>query len=146
MDTFDKIKKSWWVLLPLTIAFPGFGFIYIGLKSSNRNWIIEGITYQLPFFFYFAASTIYPASIMITYYIWLILLAALIALIRSVMLALKLIEVYEMDERPKITISTNVASSPGSSAGNKKDKDFDWGNCCGCIILIFIIFAIISIL
>ena len=143
MDTFEKLKKSWWVLLPFTIALPGFGLIYIGLKASNKNWTIEGIAYQLPFFFYFAACSIYPASIMITYYIWLILLAALIALIRSVMVAIKLMEVYEREDRPKIT-SSNSSSPTNASA--KKDKDSNWPACCACLVFIFIVFAIISIL
>lgn len=147
MDTSEKLKRSWWVLFPFTILLPGFGFIYIGLNASNRNWIIEGITYQLPFFFYLASCVIYPANIMITYYLWLILLAALIAFIRSVMLALKLVEVYEKENRPVIVSSTYTSSgSSGGSAVSKKAKDFDWSSCCGCIILLFIVFAIISIL
>lgn len=146
METFEKIKKSWWVIFPFTLFLPGLGFIYIGMKSSNRNWIIEGITYQLPFFFYLLASAIYPSEIMIVYYIWLILLAAFIALVRSIMVAIKLFDVYEKEDRPRIAASTYTSQNSGSSDESKNDNDFNWSNCCGCIILIFIIFAIISIL
>ena len=148
MDTFEKFIKSWWVLFPFTLFLPGFGFIYIGLKSSNRNWILEGVTYQLPFFFYFVACAIYPADAMIKYYIWLILLAAFIALIRSIMVAIKLIEQYEKEERPKISASTYTSSNPSSSADAtvKKDKDSKLPACCACLVFIFVIFAIISIL
>ena len=62
MNTLEKIKRSWWVLFPFTVAFPGFGFIYIGMKSSNNNWILEGITYELPFFFYILASAAFPSK------------------------------------------------------------------------------------
>lgn len=159
MDTFDKIKKSWWVVFPFTVIFSGFGFIYIGLKSSNKNWMLEGITYELPFFLYIVASTAYPSSIMVGYYIWIILLAAFIALIRSVMVAIKLFDVYEM-ETPRVravpvsnnnasTSSGNVNSENTSKASRTVDKVKEKSNsrdCCCCVILIFIIFAIIAIL
>ncbi len=144
MNTFEKIKKSWWVLFPLTFIFPGFGFIYIGLKASNKNWIIEGITYEIPWLFYFIACSMFPARIMVLYYIWLLLLAAFIALVRSIMVALKLIEVYEKNDTPQISATT--VSSGSTTNANNKDNDSKWANCCGCLILIFIIFAIISIL
>lgn len=143
MNTFEKFIKSWWVLFPFTLFLPGFGFIYIGLKAANRNWILEGVTYQLPFFLYLAASAIYPSEIMIKYYIWLIFLSALIALIRSILVAIKLIELYEKDERPQITVSSPSTSADGSV---KKDKDLKLPACCACVVFIFIIFAIISIL
>lgn len=141
MDTFEKIKRSWWVLFPFTLFLPGFGFIYIGLKSENRNWILEGITYELPFFFYLLTSAIYSYQAMLPYYIVLIILSAFIALIRSIMVAIKLFEVYENEDSPIIT----QVSSSGSGKTSIKDKDSNWPICCGCLIVIFIIFAIISI-
>lgn len=144
MDTFEKIKKSWWVLFPFTLIFPGFGFIYIGMKASNKNWIIEGITYEMPWLFYFIACSMFPAKVMVTYYIWLILLAAFIALVRSIMVAVKLIDVYEMNNVPKI--STSTSSGTSTTASSKKDSDSNWPACCACIFLIFVIFAIISAL
>ena len=141
MNTAEKIKRSWWVIFPFTIFLPGFGFIYIGLKSQNKNWVLEGITYQLPVFFYFAFSSIFSFNAMAPYYVWLILLAVLIALIRSLMVIMKLWEVYENEDTPRIT-QASVTSGSSSSEGDKQDN---WKSCCICIVCIFIIFAIISI-
>lgn len=142
MDTIEKIKKSWWVLFPFTLFLPGFGFIYIGLKSENRNWIVEGITYELPFIFFLLTSAIYTITAMASYYILLMILASLIALLRSIMVAIKLLEVYDKEDSPRIT----QVSSSGSGETSIKDKDSNWPACCGCLILIFIIFVIITIL
>ena len=148
MDTFDKIKKSWWVLFPFTFLFPGVGFIYIGLKSSNKNWIIEGIAYQMPWLFYYIASAMFSFDEMAPYYVWLMILAVFIALIRSIIVALKLIEVYEKNDVPRVSATTySTPNSGGSTASsNTGDKDSNWPGCCGCLILIFIIFAIASII
>lgn len=140
MDTFEKIKKSWWVLFPFTLFLPGLGFIYIGLKSDNKNWVLEGITYQLPLFFYLIASAIYSVEAMVPYYVVLIILVALIALLRSIMVAIKLANVYDKDDSPEVT---QVKSA---SDDVKKEKESNWSLCCGCLIVIFIIFAIMSIL
>jgi hypothetical protein len=143
METSEKIKKSWWVIFPFTFLFPGLGFIYIGLKASNRNWILEGITYELPWFFYFLASAKFSFDVMSGYYVWIILLVVFIALIRSIMVAIKLLDVYEKGEPV-----AEVYSTPGSRSIPKpgSDEDNNWKTCCACIVFIFIIFAIASIL
>ena len=148
MNTFEKIKKSWWVLFPFTFLFPGVGFIYIGIKASNRNWIIEGITYQMPWVFYLIASAMFSSKVMVEYYGWLLILAVLIALVRSIMVAIKLMGVYEKNDVKRISATTySTPNSGGSTAtSNKKDNDSKWPACCACLILIFIIFAIVSIL
>lgn len=140
MNTTDKIKKSWWVLFPFTFIFSGMGFIYIGMKFNNKKWILEGITYEVPWLFYLLSSAIYPSGVMALYYVWIMLLAAFIALIRSIMVAIKLIDVYEIGETPKVT-----SSSSTSSIGKAKE-DSKIGACCVCIIFIFIIFAFVAIL
>ncbi|WP_296803521.1 hypothetical protein [uncultured Methanobrevibacter sp.] len=140
MNTTDKIKKSWWVLFPFTFIFPGVGFIYIGMKFDNKKWILEGITYEVPWFFYLLSSSIYPSHVMLVYYVWILLLAAFIALVRSIMVAIKLVDVYEMGETPK------VASSSSTSSIAKAREDSKIGACCVCIIFIFIIFAFVAIL
>ena len=140
MNTTDKIKKSWWVLFPFTFIFPGVGFIYIGMKFDNKKWILEGITYEVPWFFYLLSSSIYPSHVMLVYYVWILLLAAFIALVRSIMVAIKLVDVYEMGETPK------VASSSSTSSIAKAKEDSKIGACCVCIIFIFIIFAFVAIL
>ncbi len=139
MNAFEKIKKSWWVIFPFTFLLPGVGFIYIGMKFNNKNWILEGITYELPWFFYLVASAIYSSSSMIIYYGWILLLAAFIALIRSIMVAIKLVDIYDMDENPVVT---KVTSTPMGKA----KEDSSLGACCICVIFIFIIFAFVAIL
>lgn len=148
MDTFEKIKKSWWVLFPLTIVLPGFGFIYIGMKSSNKNWILEGITYELPFFFYILASTVFNPEIIARYYIWIIFIAVFVALIRSIMVAIKLFDIYDLDETPKVTTvpASNANDSKASKAVNKVRNKSNFDECCCCVVAIFIIFAVITIL
>ena len=50
-------------------------------------------------------------------------------------------EVYENEDSPVIT----QVSSSGSGKTSVKDRDSNWPICCGCLIVIFIIFAFISI-
>ena len=148
MNAFDKIKRSWWVIFPFTLIFSGVGFIYMGLKSSNRNWILEGVTYELPLFLFILASAIYPSRIMILYYAGIILLAAVIALIRSIMVAVRLFDVYEMEDSRRV--NATVVSTPDGSRHsvvvNKVKEKSNFEECCCCVLLIFIIFAVISIL
>lgn len=131
------------------MIFPGFGFIYIGLKSSNRNWILEGVTYELPFFFYLLAAMVFPVDIIFRYYFLIIILAVLIALLRSIMVAIKLFDVYDLDETPivtKVSASDNSSSRVSNTVSKVKDKDSHLSECCCCVIVIFIVFALISIL
>ena len=72
--------------------------------------------------------------------VWILLLAAFIALVRSIMVAIKLVDIYEMGETPK------VASSSSTSSIAKAKEDSKIGACCVCIIFIFIIFAFVAIL
>ena len=143
MDTVEKIKKSWWVIFPFTYIFPGVGFIYIGLKASNRNWILEGITYELPWFFYLAFSPKYTSEILIPYFGLVILAACFVALVRSIMVAIKLLDVYEKDQSVKIS---QVSATPSSSRADKVKDKSSLGACCACLVFIFIVFAIMSIL
>lgn len=149
MDTIEKIKRSWWVLFPFTFLFPGVGFIYIGLKSTNKNWIIEGITYQMPWLFYFIASAMFSSEVMVKYYIWLIILAAGIALIRSIIVAIKLGGVYDRNNTPHVNATVYSTPNSGKStveSSHIKDRDSNWPACCACLFFIFMVFAIISIL
>lgn len=148
MNAFDKIKRSWWVIFPFTQIFSGVGFIYMGLKSSNRNWILEGVTYELPLFLFILASAIYPSRIMILYYVGIILLAAVIALIRSIMVAVRLFDVYEMEDSRRVnaTVVSTPDGSRHSGVVNKVKEKSNFEECCCCVLLIFIIFAVISIL
>ena len=48
MNGTDKILNSLWILASFVLVFNGFGFVYIGSKTGNRKWILEGIIYELP--------------------------------------------------------------------------------------------------
>ena len=63
MNLTEKIKNSWWVILSFIIFLNGLGFMYIGFKHNNRNWILEGITYEFPWFFYLSPLVVFILSL-----------------------------------------------------------------------------------
>lgn len=143
MNIIDKIKKSWWVIFSIIFFINGFGFIYIGYKHNNKNWILEGITYELPWLFYFIIFAIHgmpstPAEISIAF----ALIIMLVGIIRSIWVAVKLADVYDNNE--KYTIKSTVLAEPVNNKEN--DKSQSSMKCYFCIAVIFIIFAIIAIL
>lgn len=141
MNILEKIKSSWWVVLSFIIFLNGLGFIYIGFKRNNRNWILEGITYEFPWFFYFIVFANYGLSIPSTMIIAFAVILMLVSIIRSVWVAIKLADVY--DNHEKYTIKqTNLNNR---NIHPKKENDSRLG-CCFCLACIFIIFAIIIIL
>ena len=146
MNAFDKIKKSWWVILSFIMFLNGFGFIYIGVKYSNRNWIMEGVMYELQWFIYLIYFSIFggpqpgishPSSLIILF----ALILLFVSVIRSVWVAVKLSDIYDNEE--KYTIQ---ATSLNSTKDVKNTKDSNSGiACCLCILIIFIIFVIIAL-
>lgn len=142
MNILEKIKNSWWVILSIIIFLNGFGFIYIGFKHNNKNWILEGITYEFPWFFYFIIFAIYGISILSTLIIGFAVILLLVSLIRSVWVAIKLADVYDNNEKYTIK-QTNLNNSHNTQ--NKGNGSFNLG-CCFCLICIFIVFALIVIL
>lgn len=141
MSIGDKIKKIWWVIISFIPFLNGLGFVYIGFKHSNRNWVIEGITYEFPWFFYFIMFAIYPNSPQATAMVGISISLMLVSIIRSIWVAVKLIDVYENHEKYTIK-QTNLRQKPGSQT-NENNSAF---SCCMCIACIFIIFAVIMIL
>ena len=142
MNAFEKIKKSWWVILSVIPFLNGFGFIYIGFKHNNKNWILEGVSYEFPWFFYFIVYAIHGQSVPSTMMIAFALILLLVGIIRSIWVAVKLADVYDNSE--KYTIKSTVLATPVNKGENKKDSSLP--GCCFCIIVLFIIFAIITIL
>ena len=146
MNIFDKIKKSWWVLLSLIIFLNGFGFIYIGVKYNNRNWLLEGVMYELPWFLYFVIFAIFggpkvgflnPSYLIIVF----ALILLFVSIIRSVWVAVKLSDVYENEE--KYTIQS---TSLNGTKELKNTNDTHSGiGCCLCVLIIFIIFMFIAL-
>ncbi len=143
MNTIEKIKKSWWVIFSIIMFLNGFGFIYIGFKHNNKNWILEGLTYEFPWFFYFIVYAIYGMSTPATLMIALAMILLLIGIIRSIWVAVKLADVYDNNE--KYTIKQTVMATPVNNTENNNNSSTT-ATCCFCIVVIFIIFAIIAIL
>ena len=144
MNTLEKIKRSWWVILSFIIMINGFGFIYIGTKHNNKNWIIEGAIYELPWFLYFVMVARYgpPLGLNIPgMFLFLSMLLLFIGIIRSVWVAVKLADVYDNEE--KYTIQSTVLTKESQKKG--KDSISKLG-CCLCMFVIFIVFMAIIII
>ena len=140
MNLTEKIKKSWWVILSVIPFLNGFGFIYIGFKLNNKNWILEGVAYEFPWFFYFVIFAIYGASFPSSSIIAIALLLMLVSIIRSIWVAIKLVDVYENNE--KYTIKQTNLNHQQTSQNNDNSSSL---GCCFCLLCIFIIFAAIVI-
>ncbi len=144
MNIIEKIKRSWWVILSFIIFLNGVGFLYIGSKHNNRNWIIEGIAYEIPWMLYFAYSAMFgspdlnffiPSSLIL---LWAMMLF-FVSIVRSVWVAIKLADVY--DNMEKYAIQSTVLNN--NQTGENNDNPFTNIGCCMCIITIFVIFLIV---
>ena len=146
MNTIEKIKKSWWVILSFIMGINGIGFIYIGLKHSNKNWLLEGVMYEVPWFFYFILYAIYgipnssinPAGVIAIF----ALILLFVSIIRSIWVAIKLADVYDNYEK----YAMNPVELNNHKVKPDKGKRSDVPACCLCLALIFVIFAIMVIL
>ena len=134
MNFVDKLIKSWWIICSFVMFINGFGFLYLGFKRGNRNWVLEGILYETPWIMYILIYRISGPPVGIVTPAGVILLIAfillLISIIRSIWVAVKLLEIYELEE------DTTIA---------KSDRNENLG-CCACVFLIFLVFAFIAIL
>ena len=145
MNTLEKIKRSWWVLLSFLFFLNGFGFVYIGLKHDKRNWILEGITYEIPWVMYFIVYASFhvdkismsnPTQLIIV----LALVLMIVSIVRSIWAAIKLADVYDYNEKYTIK-QTNLNPSVSSQNNNDNASKFA---CCLCLVVIFLVFAIIG--
>lgn len=139
MNFTEKIKNSWWVILSFIFFLNGLGFLYIGFKHNNRNWILEGITYEIPWVFYFILSANYgfvtPTKLVMSF----ALIMMLIGVIRSIWVAVKLIDVYQNNEKYTIKQTNFNHQSPP-----QRNNDNSSGlGCCLCLVCVFIVFMII---
>lgn len=143
MNTLEKITRSWWVILSFIPFLNGFGFIYIGARHDNKNWILEGVIYELPWFLYFIIFQIYgvPVGFNVTgTFIFVSLVLLFISIIRSVWVAVKLADVYDNEE--KYTIQSTVMKKPTDRKSNDPNST---AGCCLCILVIFILFMLIAL-
>ena len=145
MNAFEKIKRSWWVIISFFLFLNGFGFVYIGFKHSNRNWVLEGITYEIPWLMYFIVygafhvdkvSMSNPTAMILSF----ALILMLVSIVRSICVAIKLADVYEYNEKYTIK-QTNL--NPSTTGQNNQDSSTKFA-CCICALCIFFIVVIIS--
>ena len=143
MNTFDKIKKSWWVLFSFIPFLNGFGFIYIGLRHNNKNWLFEGVMYELPWIFYFIIYAILGIDIGIFHptskVLMLAFLLMAVGIFRSLWVAIKLFDVYVDEPNPQ-----QVRSTPQNTQSSGKLSEA--GGCCLCVFFVFFMFVIIAAL
>lgn len=50
MNGNQKILNSLWIIVSFIVFFNGLGFVYIGSKTRNEKWIMEGCIYEIPWF------------------------------------------------------------------------------------------------
>lgn len=139
MDTLNKIINSWWVIFSAVILLNGFGFIYIGFKNNNRNWIIEGIMYEIPWIFGIAFSDF---DGIIEYYVAICMILMLVSIVRSIWVAIKLCDVYDNEE--KYSFQSTMLNSSNASQ-NKNDFPATLA-CLSFLFLIFVAYAILVII
>ena len=151
MNIIAKRIKSWWVILSIIPVINGFGIIHIGLKHNNPNWVLEGITYEVPWFFCILILAIYGSfSIQFILMLSITLIILLVGIIRSIWIAVKLVDIYDNEEKYTFKQTqlkdTRAKTNKSSRNINDKSKNNNIKGCCFCILLIFIIFAVITII
>lgn len=138
MNAIDKILRSWWVILSAVMFLNGFGFIYIGFKNNNKNWIIEGVIYEIPWIFGVAFVYLKPLS---SIYIIICIICIMVSIVRSVWVAIKLCDVYDNEE--KYRVQTTVVNNSNIAS---QSNDFPCGiACCAAVFLIFFAYGLLSL-
>lgn len=79
-SVFSKFVKSLWILAAFIPVLNGLGFAYIGAKEFKREWFIEGLIYELP---WFLAFLFINASAVMGFFIIVGLLGVLLSIIRT---------------------------------------------------------------
>ena len=136
MNALEKIKRSWWVIFSVIILFNGLGFIYIGAIHDNRNWILEGVIYEIPWVFGIILSDFEP---ILDVYVAIAMILMLVSIVRSVWVAIKLADVYDNEEKYAIQ-----ASALNSSVGQENSEFPTTIACVSCLVLIFVAYGILA--
>ena len=84
MERNGNIFNSLWIIASFIIFFNGLGFVYIGSKTRNEKWIMEGCIYEIPWLLLIIETGLLNSSIG-TYIAGLGLLLLLVSIIRSIM-------------------------------------------------------------
>ena len=135
MNALEKIKRSWWVIFSPIILFNGLGFIFIGAIHDNKNWILEGVIYELPWVFGIIFSDF---DGIIDVYVAIAMILLLVSIVRSVWVAIKLADVYDNEDKYSI-------QSKSLNSSNQDKNDFPTTLACvSCLVLIFIAYGILA--
>ncbi len=86
---FSTIEKVLFMIIAFIPFINGLGFVYIGAKRFNENWIKEGLIYEMPWLLLFLF--VYHENIAYIF-VWLGLIGILVSIIRSLMFLSKLNE------------------------------------------------------
>ena len=137
MNAIETIKRFWWVIFSVIIIFNGLGFIYIGAIHNNRNWILEGVIYEIPWVFGIIFADF---DSLITAYVAISMLLMLVSIVRSIWVAIKLNDVYDNEERYAVqAAATNNPNIP------QDNTEFPTTVACvSCLVLIFVAYAILA--
>ena len=84
MERNGNIFNSLWIIASFIIFFNGLGFVYIGSKTRNEKWILEGCIYEIPWLLLIIETGLLNSSLG-TYIAGLGLLLLLVSIIRSIM-------------------------------------------------------------
>ena len=84
MEKNGKIFNSLWIIASFIIYFNGLGFVYIGSKTRNEKWFMEGCIYEIPWLLLIIETGLINSSIG-TYIVGLGLLLVIVSIIRSIM-------------------------------------------------------------
>lgn len=137
MNAFEKIKRSWWVLLSFILMLNGLGFVYIGFKANNKNWVLEGIMYEIP---WIASIIVSSNTSVLDVMVYIGLILMLVSVIRSIWVAIKLADVYDNEDKYTVRPTVMANHSKPKQNDNKKTDIC----CCLCLIAIFVVFAIMA--
>ena len=139
MNALEKIKRSWWVIFSVIILFNGLGFIYIGAVHDNKNWVFEGVIYEIPWVFGIIFGNV---ESIVEVYVAISMILMLVSIVRSVWVAIKLADVYENEE--KYAIQASSLNNPNVSQENTEFPTTV--ACVSCLILIFVAYAILALM
>lgn len=136
------ILNSLWVLFSFIPFINGFGFIYMGLKIKNNAWIIEGITYELPWFLFVINAYMFEGiSFINAPLIIIIFLLFVICIIRSIWVNFKYIKfINDIDGPTEINVSNNGSISNKNSHTASIALGYFFSIFIGIIGLIFAIY------
>ncbi|MDO5825374.1 MAG: hypothetical protein Q4Q22_03255 [Methanosphaera sp.] len=99
MKITDIIINSLWVLLSLINFINGAGFIYMGFKTKNNMWLLEGIVYEMPWILIIICGLLMPNVIVMLYLGTFAFVLQIISIIRSIWVDYKYIKFIHSNQK-----------------------------------------------